>query len=93
MTFKIKISQFYETQTMKIKQNQTFFHETYSNLILYLFLSKILKYFNNFRKSKLLSFMAKVNPKNGNETNSDIFFIGHIQIWHHFHLSQNTNLF
>ena len=37
--------------------------------------------------------MTKVNPKNGNETNSDIFFIGHIQIWHHFHLSQNTNLF
>ena len=37
--------------------------------------------------------MTKVNPKNGNETNSDIFFIGQIQIWHHFHLSQNTNLF
>ena len=31
MTFKIKISQFYETQTMKIKQNQTFFHETFKS--------------------------------------------------------------
>ena len=37
------------TQTMEIKENQTFFHETYSNLLTYLFYQKISKYFNDFQ--------------------------------------------
>ena len=45
------------------KQNQTFFHGTYSNLTPYLFLSKNIKF---------LSFLTKVNANNGNKTNSDI---------------------
>ena len=44
MTFKIAISQFTATKNpnsaMEMKQNQTFFHGTYSNLMPYLFLSK-----------------------------------------------------
>ena len=30
--------------------------------------------------------MAKVNSSNENETKSDVFFMGNIQIWHHFSL-------
>ena len=36
-------------QTMGMKQNQTFFHGTYSNLAPYLFYQNILKYFNDFQ--------------------------------------------
>ena len=48
MTFKIGISHFYETETIKIKQNQTGFHGTYSNLTLFFIGRKGLKYFNDF---------------------------------------------
>ena len=52
------------------------------------FLSKNIKAFQCFAKSKFLSFMTKVKPNNENETKSDIFscvtysnltslFIGH----------------
>ena len=61
------------TQTMEMKQNQTFFHGTYSNLTPYLFLLKNIKIFQWLSKSKFLSFMTKVNPNNGIETKSDIF--------------------
>ena len=37
-------------QTMEMKQNQPFFHGTYSNLTPYLFYQKTLKYFNDFKK-------------------------------------------
>ena len=59
-----------------MKQNQTFFRETYSNLTPYLSLPKNLKIFKIFQrlsKSKFLSFMTKVNPNNKIETKSDIF--------------------
>ena len=36
-------------------------------------LIKRLKYFNRLSNSKLLSFMTKVNPDNGNETKSNTF--------------------
>ena len=36
-------------QTIKMKQNQTFFHGTYSNLTSYIFHQQILKYFNDFK--------------------------------------------
>ena len=39
----------------------------------YTFLSKNLNVFQELPKSKLLSFMTKMNLKNGNETISDIF--------------------
>ena len=56
-----------------MKQNQTLFHGTYSNLTTYLFLSKNIKVFQRLSKWKFLSFMTKVNLNNGNETKSDIF--------------------
>ena len=59
------------TQTMEKKQNQTFFHGTYSNLTL--FLSKHIKVFQWLSKLTFLNFMTKMNPNNGNETKSDIF--------------------
>ena len=34
---------------MEVKQNQTFFHETYLNLAAYLFYQNILKYFIDFQ--------------------------------------------
>ena len=57
---------------MEMKQNQTFFHKTYSNLTPYLFLSKYINVFQYRSKSEFLSFMTKVSPNNGNETKSDI---------------------
>ena len=61
-------------QTMEMKQYQTFYHETCSYLTSYIFLSKNIKVFQWLWKSKLLSFMTKVNSSNGNETKS--FFHG-----------------
>ena len=58
---------------MKMKQNHTFFHETYSNLTSYEFLSKNIEVFQWLSKSKFLSFMTTVNLNNGNEAKSDIF--------------------
>ena len=65
-----------------MKQNQTFFHEAYSNLTPYLSLSKNIRTFHWLLKSKYLSFTIKVDRNNRNETKSDIS-MGHIQIWHH----------
>ena len=58
---------------MEMKQNKTFFHGTYLNQTPYLYLSKNIEVFQWLSKSKFLSFITKVNPNNGNETNSDIF--------------------
>ena len=58
---------------MEMKQNQTFFHETYSNLTPYFSLSKNIEIFQWLSKSKFLSLMTKVNQNYGNETKSDIF--------------------
>ena len=58
---------------MKMKQNQTFFHETYSNLTSSGFFSKNIEVFQWLSKPKFLSFMTTVNLKNGNEAKSDIF--------------------
>ena len=58
---------------MKMKQNQTFFHETYSNLTSSVFFSKNIEVFQWLSKSKFLSFMTTVNLNNGNEAKSDIF--------------------
>ena len=58
---------------MEMKQNQTFFLETYSNLTPYPCLSKNIKKFQQLSKSKFLSFMTNVNRNNGNEIKSDIF--------------------
>ena len=65
---------------MEMKQNQTFFRGTYSNLTPYLFLSKNIPVFQWLSKSIFLSFMTTVNPNTVNETKSETFFMGHIQI-------------
>ena len=54
-------------------QDQKFEHVAYSNLALYLFLSKNMEVFQCLSKSKYLSFMTTVNQSNGNATKSDIF--------------------
>ena len=63
------------TQAMGMKQNQTFFLGTYSNLTPYLFLSKNIKVIQWLSKSRFFRFMTKVkvNQNNGSETKSDIF--------------------
>ena len=62
------------TQAIEMKQNQTFFHGTYSNLTLtsYLFLLKKLKYLNDFKKQNLLVLWSTVKPNNGNGPKSNI---------------------
>ena len=57
-------------------------HGTYSNLTLYHILSKNIKVFQWFLKSKFPSFITKVKPNNGNKTKSEIFLWGHTQIFH-----------
>ena len=64
------------TPIMQMKQNQTFFHGTYSNLTSYFFLSKNIKVFPWLSKSKLLSFMTTMNPNNENETKNQTFSHG-----------------
>ena len=68
------------TQTMEMKQNQTFW--IYSmNIYIYIciysnltpFLSKYIKVFQWLSKSKFLNFKTKVNWSHGNKTKSDIF--------------------
>ena len=58
------------TQTMEMKQSQTFFHGTYSNVTLYLFLSK---YIEVFQLLEICSILWLKNKKNENETKSEIF--------------------
>ena len=62
------------TQAIEMKQNQTFFHGTYSNLTLtsYLFLSKNIKVSKWLWEAKSIGFVATVKPNNGNETKSNI---------------------
>ena len=65
------------TQTMEMKQNQTFFHGTCSHLTPYLSLSKIIDIFQYHSKSKFLSFMTKVDPNNRSKIRH--FSVGHIK--------------
>ena len=62
----------------KTKSN-IFSWEIFRSDPIFFFLSKNIKVFQSLSKSKLLSFMTKVNTSNGNETNQT-FFHGHIQI-------------
>ena len=59
------------------------FGKKYSNLTLF-FWSKNTEVFLWISKSKVFSFVMKVNKSNGIERKSVTFFVGHIQIWHHF---------
>ena len=72
-------------QTIKMKQNQRFFHATYSNLTVHLFSSKNIKACQWLKKSKLVS-RLQWTQTDIFLTKSDIFLIRHIQIWHHFSL-------
>ena len=78
------------TQTMEMKQSQTFFYGRYSNVTT--FLSKHIKVFKWLSQSKFFNFMAKVNSNNGNKTKSDLFksksiFIGRkmLKYFHDFY--------
>ena len=76
-----------------MKQNQTYFHVTYSNLMSYLFLSKIIKVFQWLSKSKFHSFMIKVRANYGNESKLDIFPWDILKSDITFPCSQNTKIF
>ena len=87
---------------MEMKQNQTFFHGTYSNLTPYLFLSKNIKVYqtSNIIK-KLMTFKIEIwqfydylmNPKNGNETKGHIFPWDTFKSDILFQWSKNTKIF
>ena len=78
---------------MQLRQNQTFFYGSYSNLTSCLFLSKNIKVFQWLSKLKFLRFMTKVNPNNGNDTKSDIFSWDIFKSDIVFHMSQNAKIF
>ena len=59
------------TQTMKLKPNQALFDSIY--IVKCDIFYKKLKYFNDFQNMKFLSFITKLNPKNGSETKPDIY--------------------
>ena len=75
---------------MEIKQKSDIFSCDILNLIPYLFLLKNIKVFQWLSKSEFLSFMTKVNPKNGKETKSSIFPRGIFKSDITFNWSQNT---
>ena len=77
-----------QTQTVEMKQNQTFAHRTYPNLTSYILLSEKNKVFKWLLKSKFLSFMNEVNPKQSDIFSWDIFKRDII-----FHRLQNTKMF
>ena len=60
-------------KTMKMKQNQQFFHGPYSSLTPCLSLLRNIKVLQWLSKSKFLSFMTKVSLNNGKETKRGIF--------------------
>ena len=59
---------------MEMKRNQTSFHGAYSNLTVYISLSKIIKIFQWISKSK---FLSESKQWNGNKIR--YFSVGHIQ--------------
>ena len=70
------------TQAMEMKQNQTFFHETYSNLTLFFIDCKILKYLNEFYSWYLSILLQKWTQtgktkikSNGTYANLTAFFL------------------
>ena len=65
---------------MDMKQNQTFFYGTYSNLTPYLSLPKIIKIFQGLSKMKLHSFMTKGTQVTEIKQNQRHFFMRRIQI-------------
>ena len=71
------------TQTMKMKQNQTFFHGTYSNLVSCIFLWKNIKEFQWLSDSKFLRLMTERNSSNRNQKRMRHFSLRHGQIWRH----------
>ena len=75
---------------MEIKQKSDIFSCDILNLIPYLFLLKNIKVFQWLSKSEFLSFMTKVNPKNGKETKSSIFPRDIFKSDITFNWSQNT---
>ena len=78
---------------MEMRQNQTFFHGSCSNLTPYTFLSKNIEVFQWLSKSKFLSSMTKMNPDNENETKSDIYSSGTFKSDIIFVCCQNTKIF
>ena len=83
---------------MEMKQNEIFFHGTYSNLNSHRFLSKRrqqqkIKVFEWLLKPRFLSFATTVNQSNRNETKSDIFSLDIFKSDNTFYWSQNTKYF
>ena len=75
-------------QTMKMKQNQTFFRGTYSNLTRYFFLSRnIFKYFNDFQnRNSSVIWLHESNQWKRNRIRH--FSMRHNQIWPHIFSNQ-----
>ena len=63
-------------KTMKIKQNQTFFHRIYLNLTPCLFYQKILRCFNNFQNQNFSVLWLRWTQTMAMKQNQ-IFFTGH----------------
>ena len=79
------------TQTMEIKQNQTFFHGA-NSLWHHLFLLKKYSIISMTFKIKISQFLTTLNPNNRNETKSDIFSWEIFKSDIIFRCSQNTQI-
>ena len=73
------------TQTMEIKQNQTFFHGA-NSLWHHLFLLKKYSIISMTFKIKISQFYDHIEPKQWKWNKIRHFFMRNIQIWHYFSL-------
>lgn len=74
-----------------MKQNQTFFHRTHSNLTSIFLVKKYV--FQWSLKSKSLIFMTKVSAQKGSETKSDILLLDTLESGMIVHRLQNLKIF
>ena len=77
------------TQTMEMKQNQTFFHETHLDLTSYTFYQKILKYFNDFKDPNFSVLWLKWTPAMEIKQNQTFFHGTYSNLMSYTFLSKN----
>ena len=72
------------TETMEMKQNQTFFHWRYLSLTQYLFYQKILKYFNDFQILNFLFLWLKFTQTKEKSQTQAIFHEAYSNLTQYF---------
>ena len=81
------------TQTMETKQNQTFFHRTYSNLMQYLFYLKILNYFTDFQNQNFSVLWLRGTQTMEMKQNQTFYHMTYPNLTSYIFLSKNIKVF